>query len=179
MASHRDAHAPEYADLQVFRGAWEAGSNMAFQELLRNHRGSDKEETMRELSTIRRALDRAPPESSQCPIARVVLVAKAAAGARCRRDFVARRRQHVPEAAEGVHALPVRVAGLLVGREEVERVAVVGDLRLAVRAGAGRDASKHSLRCRPSACGSPAGAAIRWRKRRCTCSSCRSRFSNR
>jgi hypothetical protein len=63
------------------------------------------------------------------------------AEARARRgtdDLVTRRRQRVPEAAERVHALSVRAAGLLVAREEVEGVAVVGDLRISVRAGARR-----------------------------------------
>src|SRR3954453_13495488 len=54
-------------------------------------------------------------------------------------DLVTGRGERVPQAAEGVHALAVGVAGLLVTREEVERVALVGDLWFSVRAGAGRD----------------------------------------
>ena len=55
-----------------------------------------------------------------------------------------RRPGHPPERARTSgrrrrHALAVGVAGLLVAREEVERVAVVGDLWVAVRAGGGRD----------------------------------------
>src|SRR3954469_20993521 len=47
-------------------------------------------------------------------------------------DDVPGGRQGKPPASEHVQALAVGVAGLLVGRVEVERVAVVGDLRLAV-----------------------------------------------
>ena len=76
---------------------------------------------------------------------RGVLVAKAATRARGRGYFIARRRKHVPKAAERVHARSVRVAGLLVDGEQIERVPVVGDLRRAVRARARRnDRSIHS-----------------------------------
>src|SRR4051794_18537005 len=47
-------------------------------------------------------------------------------------DLVAGRRDHVPLAAELIEALPVRVAGRLVARVGVERVAVVGRDPLAV-----------------------------------------------
>src|SRR4051794_20609997 len=45
-------------------------------------------------------------------------------------DLVAGAREHVPAGAEGAHALAVGVAGALVAREGVERVAVVGHLGL-------------------------------------------------
>jgi hypothetical protein len=47
-------------------------------------------------------------------------------------DLVSGGVNHVPVPAEGVDALAVRVAGLLVAGERVERVPVVGDLRLSV-----------------------------------------------
>src|SRR3954467_12239712 len=62
-----------------------------------------------------------------------LLVAIAAARARrCRGDLVPGRRQHVPGGAEAVAALAGGVAGLAVALIAVERVAVVGDLRLTV-----------------------------------------------
>src|SRR5512133_148014 len=70
---------------------------------------------------------------------RLVAAAAAAAGA-CARgccaggDRVAGRGHDVPRAAESVDALAVGVAGVLVLLEQVERVAVVGHLRLAVGA---------------------------------------------
>src|SRR3954447_21258108 len=48
-------------------------------------------------------------------------------------DRVPGGRQGKPPASEHVQTLAVGIAGLLVGRVEVERVAIVGDLRLAVR----------------------------------------------
>src|SRR3954471_5989947 len=64
-----------------------------------------------------------------------VLVAIAAARARrCRGDVVPGRRQHVPGSAEPGAALAGGVAGLAVALIAVERVAVVGDLRLSVGA---------------------------------------------
>src|SRR3954469_14574725 len=53
---------------------------------------------------------------------------------RCRGDRVPGRRQHVPGSAEPGVALAGGVAAVAVALEAVERVAVVGDLRLAVRA---------------------------------------------
>src|SRR4051794_15695597 len=47
-------------------------------------------------------------------------------------DHVPGGRQGKPPASEHLQTLAVGVAGLLVGRVEVERVAIVGDLRLAV-----------------------------------------------
>src|SRR3954469_25691657 len=62
-----------------------------------------------------------------------LLVAIAAARARrCRGDVLPGRRQHIPGSAEPGAALAGGVAGLAVALETVERVAVVGDLRLAV-----------------------------------------------
>src|SRR5215211_1739690 len=52
-------------------------------------------------------------------------------------DLVAGRRQHVPLGAERLDALAVGVAGLAVTGEVVQRVAVVGDLGLAVGPGGG------------------------------------------
>src|SRR5258708_30465245 len=49
------------------------------------------------------------------------------------------RRGREPAAAEGIQALAVRVAGVAVVLEEVERMAVVGDLPHSVRAGARGD----------------------------------------
>jgi len=66
-------------------------------------------------------------DGSECRWARRSLVADSRVRRRAD-DLVTRRRERVPQAAEGVHALAVGVAGLLVAREEVERVAVVGDL---------------------------------------------------
>src|SRR3954470_517168 len=64
-----------------------------------------------------------------------LLVAIAAARARrCCGDRVPGRRQHVPGSAEPGVALAGGVAGLAVALEAVERVAVVRDLRLPVRA---------------------------------------------
>src|SRR3954470_7791494 len=64
-----------------------------------------------------------------------LLIAIAAPRARrCRGDRVPGRRQHVPGSAEPGAALAGGVAGLAVALEAVERVAVVGDLRLPVRA---------------------------------------------
>src|SRR5512132_2776737 len=72
---------------------------------------------------------------------RTLLVEAAASTVvRCRRGHLLTCRRHrVPEAAEGVHALAARVARACVAGERVERVAVVGHLRLAVRALGGRD----------------------------------------
>jgi hypothetical protein len=57
------------------------------------------------------------------------LVADPDARARClSRDLVARGRYRVPAGTVRHDALPVRVAGILVSREEVERMAGVGDL---------------------------------------------------
>src|SRR5512132_3144527 len=69
----------------------------------------------------------------------VAAAAAAAAGARARGccaggDRVAGRGHDVPRGAESVDALAVGVAGVLVLLEQVERVAVVGHLRLAVGA---------------------------------------------
>src|SRR4051794_16167284 len=62
-----------------------------------------------------------------------LLVAIAAARARRRRgDLVPVRRQHVPGGAEPGDVLAVRVAGLAVALVAVDRVIVVGDLRLSV-----------------------------------------------
>src|SRR4051812_14647657 len=64
-----------------------------------------------------------------------LLVAIAGARARrCRGDLGAGRRQYVPGCAEPVAALAGGLAGLAVALEAVERVAVVGDLRLPVGA---------------------------------------------
>src|SRR3954470_23792754 len=64
-----------------------------------------------------------------------LLVAIAGARARrCRGDVVPGRRQHIPGSAEPGAALAGGVAGLAVALEAVERVAVVGDLRLSVGA---------------------------------------------
>src|SRR4051794_11624474 len=98
----------------------------------------------------------APPESTKAvcggrgpptrwPRIARALVATAATAARARarclaRDLVAGRRQRIPEASEGVHALAAGVTGALVAGECVDRVAVVGDLRLAVGA---RRGSQH------------------------------------
>src|SRR5690349_254183 len=49
-------------------------------------------------------------------------------------DLLSRRRDHPPGSAELVETLPRRLPGLPVGDEVVERVAVVGDLELAVAA---------------------------------------------
>ena len=71
-------------------------------------------------------------------------------------DLVTRLRERVPQAAEGVDALAVGVAGLLIAREKVERVTVVCDLWFSVRGGAARDdrssrsaAASGSARYRP------------------------------
>src|SRR5687767_9310898 len=65
-----------------------------------------------------------------------MLVDTVAPRARCLLgDLVAGGGHDVPGGAERVQALAVCVAGLLVAREQVERVAVVGHLRLAVGAG--------------------------------------------
>src|SRR3954454_9439237 len=62
-----------------------------------------------------------------------LLVAIAGARARrCRGDVVPGRRQHVPLCAECGDVLAVGVAGLAVALVAVDRVAVVGDLRLSV-----------------------------------------------
>src|SRR4051794_12138502 len=92
----------------------------------------------------------APPESTNAVVGSA-LVANAptpAAGARrLGGDLVAGAREHIPTGAEGVHALAVGVAGALVAREGVERVAVVGHLGLAVGARAGA----HERDARPAA----------------------------
>src|SRR5215217_1024275 len=54
-------------------------------------------------------------------------------------DLLSPWAEHVPAGAEVGQALASDVAGLLVAGVEVERVAVVGDLRLAVRPGGGSD----------------------------------------
>src|SRR6266705_4259101 len=53
------------------------------------------------------------------------------------RDLVAGPGECEPLGAKGVHALAGRVAGLLVAREGVERMAVVDDLRFSVGPRAG------------------------------------------
>ena len=58
---------------------------------------------------------------------------------RRRRDLHPGRRQGGPAAPEGNAALPVRVAGLLIADEGVERVAVVGDLLRSVGPAGGSD----------------------------------------
>src|SRR3954447_9422669 len=66
-------------------------------------------------------------------------------------DHVPGGRQGEPPASEHLQTLAVGVAGLLVGRVEVERVAIVGDLRLAVGTrgrsdlGSGHSGSYHGL----------------------------------
>src|SRR3954451_4352468 len=75
-------------------------------------------------------------------------------GAGCRaagllgRDLLARGGDREPVATEGVQALTLRVAGLRVHHEPIERVAVVGDLRLAVGA-----LDRPELRSRDAAAG--------------------------
>src|SRR3954452_13343521 len=101
----------------------------------------------------------APPESTNAVVGSA-LVAKTAptpaTGARrLGGDLIAGGGEHVPAGAEGVHALAVGVAGALVAREAVERVAVVGHLGLAVRARAGA----HQRGGRPAAAGGLAAGA--------------------
>src|SRR3954454_24555957 len=100
------------------------------------------------------------------------LVAKAAA-ARVRvrarglaHDLVPGRRNRIPEAAECVGALPARVTGILVTREQVDRVAGVGDLRLTVGP---RGCSEHRG-IRPAAGRRLAAGAERWP---CACAGAR------
>src|SRR3954454_2038890 len=99
-----------------------------------------------------------------------LLVAIAAARARrCRGDVVPARRQHIPGSAEPGAALAGGVAGVAVALIAVERVAVVGDLRLAVgprnraeqrglRAAAGRRLAARAQRgpCRGASAGARA-----------------------
>src|SRR4051794_28251797 len=70
----------------------------------------------------------------------VAAAATAAAGARRRAGHLgAGGGNRVPTGAERVHALAVGVTGVLVACEGVERVAVVGHLRLAIGAGRGAE----------------------------------------
>src|SRR4051812_26267312 len=77
-------------------------------------------------ASIATALDRS------CGSGLLVAIAAAARARRCRCDLVPGRRQHVPWRAEARVALAGGVAGLAVALIAVERVAVVGDLRLPV-----------------------------------------------
>src|SRR3954468_10608148 len=112
-------------------------------------------------ASIATALDRS------CGSGLLVAIAAAARARRCRGDLVSGRREHVPRCAESVDGLAVGVAALAVALVAVERVAVVGHLRLAVgprgraeqrglRAAAGRRLAARPQRgpCR----GAPAGA---------------------
>src|SRR4051794_23284175 len=87
-----------------------------------------------------------------------LVAATATATARARRragHLVAGGGDRVPAGAERVHALAARVAGALVAGEGVDRVAVVGHLRLAVGARCrshdrgGRAAADRRLAARP------------------------------
>jgi len=75
------------------------------------------------------------PDASQ---ARLASVAEAATRS-LSGDRIARWGQRVPEATEGIYALAVGVSGLLITREDVNRVAVVGDLCRSVHSGVRRD----------------------------------------
>src|SRR3954465_7200395 len=94
----------------------------------------------------------APPESTNAVMG-WALVAKTAAAAaattagRLGGHLVAGGRHRVPAGAEGVHALAAGVTGALVAGEGVERVAVVGDLGLAV----GARGRSHHRGARPAA----------------------------
>src|SRR3954470_2104100 len=82
----------------------------------------------------------APPESTNAVVGSALVANAPTPTARARRlggDLVAGGGDHVPAGAESVHALAARVAGVLVARERVERVAVVGHLGLAVGARGG------------------------------------------
>ena len=77
----------------------------------------------------------------RAPGARLVATGASRAGRGAARgrggDLVAGWGQGEPTGAEGVYAFPIGVSGLLILDEEVDRVAVVSDLRSSVGAGGG------------------------------------------
>src|SRR3954469_19516979 len=122
-------------------------------------------ETPRSTPGIEAAAARGQPRPPAAP-GTTPLVAKAAATtARARglaHDLVPGRRNRIPEAAECVDALAARVTGILVARVGVERVAIVGDLRLTVGP---RSCSEHRGIC-PAAGRRLATGAERWPRAR-------------